>query len=141
MCVSGQNKIMKSNTTHFIMVEESAHMRLLVTADNLTPVLRCCEGGYNKQKFNVTNFKEVLSCVEVITQQCHKYRDEWTCPPAGVDLLHLSESMQDLQIEKTPSSTHQAGDENLIPPSSPTVVTVLLIHVAFLRVFYSRRRN
>ena len=38
MCVSGQNKIMKSNTTHFIMVEESAHMRLLVTADNLTGV-------------------------------------------------------------------------------------------------------
>ena len=86
---------------------------LLVTADNLT-----LEEGYNKQKFNVTNFNEVLSCVEVIAQECQKYRDTWTCTPVGAD---LSESMQDLLIEKMPSSIRQG---TLIKWGSPVCTSL-----------------
>ena len=84
---------------------------MLVTTDNLT-LLRWDEVGYSKQKFNITNFKEVLSCVEIITAEFSKYNQEWTSRMTDglADPLAdpLAESLQNLRLEPPP------------PPSSIT---------------------
>ena len=56
------------------------------------------EGHYVKRKFNVSNFAEVLHCLEIIQSQAHKFNTEWANP---ADFLHLSESMQSLRFEDT----------------------------------------
>ena len=50
------------------------------------------------------NFIEVLSCMEIIVNECEKYRNEWewACTPAVADVADVAESMQVSQIE--PSS-------------------------------------
>ena len=71
-------------------------MGLLVTIDFLT-LLRWDGESYRKQKFNVTNFKEVLTCLEMIRMEANECSTKWTRP--SVDILHLSESMQSLKLE------------------------------------------
>ena len=80
-------------------------MGLLITTNNLI-FLRWLEGEgrYIKQKFNVTNLVEVLTCVEVIALECEKYRVAWNFTPAGTD---LAESMQVLQLEPSSPSLRQ----------------------------------
>ena len=68
---------------------------LLVTAECLV-LLIWGEGGYIKQKFNVANFGQVLQCLEMIQTQTQKFSTEWDNP--GVDILHMSESMQNLKM-------------------------------------------
>ena len=89
---------------------------MLVTTDNLT-LLRWDEVGYSKQKFNITNFKEVLSCVEIITAECLKYNQEWTSRMTDGPADPLAESLQNLRLEPPPppSSITQELKVFLIP--------------------------
>ena len=77
---------------------------LLVSSDILI-LVRWLEGWYTKQKFNVTNFVQVLSCLEVIVKESEKYTDEWElqqpCTP-DVPVSDVAEALQGLQI--VPSS-------------------------------------
>ena len=56
------------------------------------------EGHYIKHKFNVTNFEEVLTCLELIKMETHKFRTNWGRTPS-MDIHQLSESMLRLKLE------------------------------------------
>ena len=77
---------------------------MLVSSDILT-LVRWSEGRYTKQKFNISNFDQVLSCLEVIVKESEKYTDEWElqrpCTP-DVPVSDVAEALQGLEI--VPSS-------------------------------------